>query len=114
MAKKNRTCVCCGTQFSYCPTCGGDKLKPGWSSQFCTEDCQELWSTATKFNLDMISKEEAKETILCLDLKPHTEYVECVQRDLKNILEEDKPEEAAPPKKEQKTFKAPKHEVVEK
>jgi hypothetical protein len=115
MAKKNRTCVCCGTQFSYCPTCGGDKLKPGWSSQFCSEDCQELWSTATKFNLDMISKEEAKELISVLELKPHTEYVECVQRDLKNILKEDKPavvEETAP----QKPFKAPKqksHAVVE-
>ena len=107
MAKKTRTCICCETQYSYCPTCGGqDKLKPTWYTEFCSEECKDLWETATKYNMNMISKEDAKELISVLELKPHTDYVECVQRDLKNILKEE-------PKKEQKSFKAPKHEVVE-
>ena len=109
MAKKNRKCLCCNTTYTYCPTCGGqDRLKPTWYTEFCSEDCKDLWETATKYNMNMISKEEAKETISGLNLKPHTEYVDCVQRDLKNILEE--------PKKEEKTFKAQKqkaHAVVE-
>ena len=109
MAKKNRTCICCGTTYEYCPTCGGqDRMKPAWYSEFCSEECKELWTAATKFNMNMLSKEEAQEIILDLKLKPHAEYVECVQRDLTNILEE--------PKKEQKQPKASKqkiHEVVE-
>lgn len=110
MAKKNRTCICCGTQYEYCPTCGGqDRMKPAWYSEFCSEECKELWTAATKFNMNMLSKKEAQEIILDLKLKPHTEYAECVQRDLENILKEE-------PKQEQKQPKASKqkvHEVVE-
>jgi hypothetical protein len=125
MARKNRKCLSCGTTYKYCPTCSGeDRMKPAWYAQFCCEECKTLWGTATEYNMKMISKEEAKEIISGLSLKPHAEYVECVQNDLKNILEEPKPatvEEAAPktykePKKEQKQFKVPKqkeHEVVE-
>ena len=46
--------------------------------------------------MQLITKEEAKEKIESLNLKPHTEYVECVQRDLKNILEEPKQEQKQP------------------
>ena len=89
MAKKDRKCICCGTKYQYCPDCGGHyRFKPTWYSQFCSEECKELWSTATKFNMSMLSKQEAKEVISALTLKDHSEYVECVQRDLKNILGE--------------------------
>ena len=110
MAKKNRTCLCCNTTYSYCPTCGTqDRLKPTWMTEFCSEECKNLWETATKYYMNLISKEKAKEIISGLSLKPHTEYVECVQRDLKNILKEE-------PKKEEKQFKMSKqksHAVVE-
>lgn len=111
MAKKNRKCLCCNITYSYCPTCGGqDKVKPAWYAEFCSSECKDLWTTATKYNMNILSKKEAQEIILGLTLKPHTQYVACVQRDLKNILKEE-------PKQEQKQFKAPKQkarEVVEK
>ena len=96
MARKHRKCIACSTLYDYCPTCWDDRLKPAWMTEFCSEDCKELWEAASKFNMDMISKEEAKEIISALNLKPHTEYVECVQRDLKNILEEPKQEQKQP------------------
>ncbi len=105
MARKQRKCICCGEEYSYCPTCWDDRLKPAWMVEFCCEDCKELWETASKFNMDLISKDEANKKISSLKLKPHNEYVECVQKDLKNILGD-----------EQKSTKAvkPAHGVVKK
>lgn len=103
--RKNRKCICCSIEYSYCPNCGGtDRLKPSWYSEFCSEDCKELWMTATKFNMGMIEKKDAKDIILALSLKDKSEYVKCVQTDLDNIL---KDEEKVPTK-----AKKPKSHVV--
>lgn len=100
--RKNRKCSCCGAQYNYCPDCGGaDRLKPTWYSEFCSETCKDLWMTATKYNMQTLTKEEAAKIISGLTLKDKSEYVECVQRDLKNIL-------AAEPK----TKRTKSHEVV--
>ena len=89
MARRDRQCMCCQSKYKYCPTCGQDKTKPSWMTQFCSESCKELWKTATQFNMKLIEKSEAKEIIENLELRERTAYVQCVQRDLRNILGED-------------------------
>lgn len=103
--KKNRTCICCETQYSYCPNCGGtDRLKPSWYSEFCSEECKDIWDAATRYNMQLMSKQEAKSALSKYDLADVSKYVACVQRDLANILVE--PAQKSQPK-------APKsHEVV--
>lgn len=87
---KDRTCRCCNTTYSYCPSCSNvDKLKPTWYTDYCSEECMTLWTTAVKVNMNMLTKEEAKDIIKTLELKDKSVYKECIQRDLKNILEED-------------------------
>lgn len=88
MARRDRNCLCCQSQYKYCPTCGNDRMKPVWMSQFCSEECQTLWTTATKYNMEMLTKSEAKAAIEALELKERSVYVECVQKDLKNILDD--------------------------
>lgn len=88
--RKSRKCICCSTEYTYCPNCNGqDRLKPSWHSEFCCEDCKDLWLTATKFNMGMIEKKDAKDIISALNLKDKSEYVKCVQRDLENIFAEE-------------------------
>ena len=96
MAIKNKQCLCCSNKFSYCPDCSkADALKPSWASTFCSEDCMTIWTTATKYNLNKITKSEAKSIISKLTLKPTEQYVTCVQRDLGVILApESKPKRA--------------------
>ena len=89
MARRDRQCLCCGTKYSYCPTCGPDKLKPTWMTEFCSESCKELFETATKYNLKKLTKSEAKNIIEKLELKEKSAYVDCVQKDLENILAEE-------------------------
>ena len=88
--KRNRKCICCNTQYSYCPDCGGsDRLKESWYSEFCSSECKDLWTTATKFNMQFLTKQEAAEIILDLNIKDKSKYVPCVQRDLENIFAEE-------------------------
>lgn len=85
--KNNKKCLACGTVYSYCPDCSrADALKPSYFSEFCCEDCKDLWYTATKFNMSKLTKAEAKAIISALTLKPADQYVACIQRDLKNIM----------------------------
>ena len=87
---KDRKCLCCGKTYRYCPSCSRvDALKPAWHATFCCEECKALWETATKFNMGKLTKEEAKQIISSISLKDKSEYVECIQRDLGNILAED-------------------------
>ena len=107
MGKRDRICSYCREKYQYCPTCGNDRIKPTWMSEFCSESCKDLWDIATRFNMDLMSKAEAKEAIEKLDLKEKSVYVECVQRDLENILSEPKS------KVEPQPFKASKQKSQE-
>ena len=87
---KNRKCLACEKNFSFCPNCSGaDALKPSWASQFCSEDCMILWTTLTKYGINHMEKSEAKEIISGLDLKPIESYVACVQRDYEKVMAEE-------------------------
>ena len=91
MASKNRKCLSCGTKYSYCPSCSRiDALEPSWKSEFCSETCMTLWSTLTKYNMDFLTKDEAKDIVSALELKSIDVYADCVQRDYAKVMEEEK------------------------
>lgn len=90
MAKKNRTCICCKTKYSYCPDCGGvDKYKPTWMVEFHDENCMKIWEICTRFNMELMSKEEAQEALLECDLSKQDTFVDFVQKDIMNIFAEE-------------------------
>lgn len=87
----NKKCLCCSTRYSYCPDCSrADALKPTWYSEFCGEDCKELWLTLTRYNMNRLTKSEAKSIISELNLKPIDSYVDCVKRDYAIVMAEEK------------------------
>ena len=88
---KTRKCISCGTKYSYCPDCSrADALKPTWYSEFCGESCKDIWLTLTRYNMNRLTKAEAKSIISELAIKPIDSYVQCVQRDYAKVMEEDK------------------------
>lgn len=90
MATNNRKCTCCNERYSYCPNCSGaDRLKESWHAEFCSSTCKDLWLTCTRYNMQRLTKQEAQDIIKSLPLKPASEYVQCVQRDLGVILKEE-------------------------
>lgn len=91
MAHLNKTCLCCSTNYSYCPSCSRlDALKETWYNEFCSESCKDLWLTLTRFGMNSLTKSEAKNIISALDLKPIESYVPCVQRDYSKVMKEER------------------------
>ena len=91
MAIRDRKCLSCATLYKYCPECSkADALAPAWKAQFCSQSCKDLWLIATRYNTNDLTREEAKASILELNIKAVDSYSASIQRDLKNIMAEDK------------------------
>ena len=104
MGRRNRECYLCGQQYLYCPTCSNDRMKPTWMAEFHSEDCKNIFDICTRFNMDMITKEQAQKELAKCDLSNKKNFKSYVQHDLEVIFEE----ETAAAKKAANT----QHEVV--
>lgn len=92
MGKRNRECYLCGEKYQYCNTCSNDKMKPTWMSEFHSEQCKNIFDICTRFNLNLISKTDAKKELLSYDLSNKENFKDYVKKDLEKILaKESKP-----------------------
>ena len=87
MAKTNRICLTCNTKYSYCPNC--NKKDPTWMAEFHDENCKSIFDICTRFNMQLLSKDEAKAALENCNLSNKANFKSYVQRDLKNIFAED-------------------------
>lgn len=91
MKKNNRTCIVCGEKYTYCPTCSEySKLKP-WHSIYHNENCKELYTTASDYLANTITKEEASDKFNKCDLsyrsKLHKVIANTINEVLSNVIE---------------------------
>ena len=112
MGRKSRTCYLCGEAYKYCPTCSSDRVKPAWMSEFHTENCKDIFDICTRFNMQMLDKQEAVKALEKCDLTNKEKFRPSVQNTLANLF---KVEEES--KKRGKRVEAPicdikSHEVV--
>ena len=89
MAKKDRKCYLCGEKYQYCPTCGNDRLKPTWMAEFHSESCKNIFDICTRYNMQLMTKEEAQKALSACDLSKKESFKDYVQRDLANIFAEE-------------------------
>ena len=87
MAKKNRTCICCSKQYSYCNTCSHDTSKPSWMNVYCSENCRTLVQTATNYNMGFIGKETSRERLKNVDITNISKYKPDIQKFINAITE---------------------------
>lgn len=93
MGKRDRKCLLCGETYQYCPTCTQDRIKPAWMAEFHSENCKNIFDIATRFNMQLLTKAEAKEAMEQCDLSNKDNFKDYVQHDLENIfaVDVDKP-----------------------
>lgn len=91
MAQRNKKCYLCGTRYKYCSTCYQDRLKPSWMNEFHSESCKDIFDICTRFNMDMITKEQAQKELEKCDLSKRENFKSYVQTDLEVIFEDEKP-----------------------
>lgn len=89
MGRRNRECYLCGQDYQYCSTCSQDKMKPAWMSEFHSENCKNIFDICTRFNMNLMSKVEAQDTLNSCDLSNKANFKSYVQRDLENIFKVD-------------------------
>lgn len=89
MGRRTRECLLCGVKYEYCPTCSQDKMKPTWMSEFHDENCKNIFDIATRFNMQLLTKEEAKEAMEKCDLSNKENFKDYLKRDLENIFTEE-------------------------
>ena len=87
MASRNKTCYLCGTRYQYCSTCYQDRMKPSWMNEFHSESCKDIFDICTRFNMDMITKEQAQKELTKCDLSNKENFKSYVQKDLEVIFE---------------------------
>ena len=104
MSRKNRKCLCCNVDYHYCPTCSQDRMKPSWMSEFHDENCKNIFDICTRFNMELMSKEDAQKALSACDLSNKENFKYYVQRDITNIFADKKPAS--------KVAKSKSHEVV--
>ena len=103
MAKKNKVCLTCGERYSYCSNC--NRKDPYWMSSFHTEVCKSIFEICTRFNMNTVSKSEAKAALEQYNLSNKETLNSDIQRDLENIFQEE-------PKAKRKQPEAIVNEVV--
>lgn len=84
MAKKNRTCYVCQEEYSYCPSCSKDYLKPTWMVMFHDENCKKIFETLQQYSLKELSAEEALLVIEQCDLSQKNKF----RNDSKKVINE--------------------------
>lgn len=89
MARRERSCYLCGTEYKYCPTCTSDKMKPAWMYEFHSESCKDIFDICTRFNMGMMSKTEAQDALASCDLTNKENFKSYVQHDLEVIFSEE-------------------------
>lgn len=107
MAYRKKQCYLCGTKYLYCPTCAEDIGKPAYMATFHSESCAKIFEICTKFNMQLLTKEEAAAALEDCDLSNRESFRDDVKNDLKVILSDSKE-----PKKAR--INPAKHEVVTK
>ena len=106
MARRSRECYLCGTQYKFCGSCTNDRVKPAWMAEFHEENCKNIFDICTRYNLQMLSKEEAQAALNECDLSNKENFKDYVQQDIANIFAEE-------PKAKRDKYAAA-HEVVNK
>ena len=91
MAKRAKECYLCSEHYEYCSTCFEDRMKPTWMSAFHSENCKNIFDICTRFNMQLMSKTEARTALSNCDLSQKANFKDYVQRDITNIFAGEKP-----------------------
>lgn len=86
----NRICLTCGKAYEYCGSCPSSLNLPVWKNLFDTENCKNVFETASDYAQQVITKESAKEKLSKCDLSGT--FKEKIKKIIDDIIVEEKTE----------------------
>ena len=61
MAKVNKSCRTCGSEYTYCPSCNYNE--PGYKQFVCSENCYNIWNTLSRNGVGLAATQETLEAL---------------------------------------------------
>ena len=83
--KHERTCVVCGTKYSYCSHCGEYNPKETWRYVYCSLNCKAVFNACSGFAFGDLTKAEARKLLKKCDLSKREQYGKHLKANLKDI-----------------------------
>lgn len=80
MKKNNKICNTCSSVYTYCPSCPAFDNYPTWMTMWCSENCKNIYFTASSFLAKEITAEEAQRRFSEADLSKKDLFKEAVKR----------------------------------
>lgn len=88
--KIDRTCIICGSHYSYCPQCGEDANKPTWYFIFDGQNCHDIYEICVAYRDKKINITEAYEELLKVNISNLDNFVEATKVQIREILDNGK------------------------
>ena len=86
MAKGMRTCIICGTNYTYCPKCGKGDKNETWRYNYDSELCNKIFDILSTFAHGHIKKEEAKGQLEDLGIPKGMKFNSTIKKQLDAIM----------------------------
>jgi len=86
MAKGQRTCIICGTKYTYCPTCGNGNKNESWRYLYDTILCNKIFDVLSAYAHKHIKKSEAKDQLKSLDIPKGMKFNPEIKKQIDEIL----------------------------
>lgn len=91
MAKANRICHTCKTEYYHCPTCPSETKKETFYNMFCCERCSKIFKTLTDETFKRLTISECKEQLLRLNVSIDEDFKDGIKNHLKRIFNYEEP-----------------------
>ena len=86
MGGYKRICHTCGKEYEYCPNCAAFESQPKWKSNWCSEECKDVWNILVRYNTEKISAAEVKSVLDSHGVVNYSKYSSLIASQLKKIL----------------------------
>jgi hypothetical protein len=86
MVKDNKTCILCGKKYSYCSRCSEFDHLPRWMECYCSENCKDIFNTLCSYNMNHITKEDARAKFEKYDLSHKNNFNHLVKESINTIM----------------------------
>ena len=94
---KIKTCIVCGKKYEYCGHCDKGGQENRWKTNYCSENCRDIFNVISRYVNNHISKEDARNELIDKDLninakdgiaKYFEEIMICKQPEIEEPIEE--------------------------
>lgn len=86
MAKNNRVCKVCGSEYNFCPSCARVPANEKYKTMFCSKNCRDIFHTISRYFVKDVAKDEAKEILYSLDLSKRNKFSDAIKADIDEIM----------------------------